>query len=110
MMDTVFALSEIMDQNLLIVTSLETELQKKIPFLMDHLWKIIVSSDTVESPIEENLENLMLSFPEGLPHAAGSFLSDSAPGPSRVCRISLGIREDPSKSPKEALLHQHSFP
>jgi hypothetical protein len=97
----------------LIVTSLETELQKKIPFLMDHLWEIIVSSDTVESPIEENLENLenlMLSFPEGLPHAAGSFLSDSAPAPSIFCRMSLGIREDPSKSPKEALLHQHAFP
>jgi hypothetical protein len=80
MMDTVFALSEIMDQNLLIVTSLETELQKKIPFLMDHLWEIIVSSDTVESPIEENLETLenpILPFPEGLPHAAGSFLSEN---------------------------------
>jgi hypothetical protein len=36
-MDTVFAFSEIMDQDQLIVTSLETELQKKVPFLMDHL-------------------------------------------------------------------------
>ncbi|KAH8782225.1 hypothetical protein F5882DRAFT_462851 [Hyaloscypha sp. PMI_1271] len=112
-MDTVFALSEIMDQNLLIVTSLETEMQKKIPFLMDHLWEIIVSSDTVESPIEENLENLenlMLSFPEGFRDAAGSSFSDSAPAPRRFCRTSLGIREDPSKSPDGVLLHQHSFP
>jgi hypothetical protein len=113
MMDTVFAFSEIMDQNLLIVTSLETELQKRIPFLMDHLWEIIVSSDTVESPIEETLETLetlMLSFPEGFSDAAGSSFSDSAPAPSRFCRTSLGIREDPSKPPKEALLHQHPFP
>ncbi|PMD62998.1 uncharacterized protein K444DRAFT_627851 [Hyaloscypha bicolor E] len=52
MEDTGFAFSEIMDQNQLIVTSLETELQKKIPFLMDHLRNIVVSSDTVESPTE----------------------------------------------------------
>jgi hypothetical protein len=37
MMDTIFAFSEIMDQDQLIVTSLETKLQKKVPFLMDHL-------------------------------------------------------------------------
>lgn len=109
-MDTVFAFSEIMDQNLLIVTNLETALQKKMPFLMDHLWNIVFSSDTVDSPTEEFLDNLMLSFPEGFRDAAGSSFSDSAPAPSRFCRMSLGIREDPSKSPKEALLHQHAFP
>lgn len=65
--DTVLAFSEIIDQNQLVVTTLEIEMQKKIPFLVDHIWKILATSSSITVPTQETLDNLSLSFHESFP-------------------------------------------
>lgn len=67
MIDSVLAFSEIVDHNQLVLTSVETEMRKNIPFLPDHLWKTFAISSHFGILTQQILDNLSLSLHEVFP-------------------------------------------
>lgn len=58
--DTVSTCSEVLNHNELRATSLENEMQKAIPFLLDHLWARLATPDPPGYPLEHCLDAFSL--------------------------------------------------
>lgn len=63
--DTVSTCSEVLNHNELRAINFENEMQKAIPFLLDHLWARLATPEPLVYPLEHSLDAFSLTLVSG---------------------------------------------